>query len=65
MPDGWARRGRRGVCDRDTSRDVKRVLGGQERAQEAKHFAAQADDLSSIPGVHGMEGENPLLLVVL
>lgn len=41
------------------------MLGGQERAQEAKHFAAQADDLSSIPGVHGMEGENPLLIVVL
>lgn len=38
MPDGWARKGRRGG-DRDTSRDVKRVLGGgQERAQEAKHL---------------------------
>lgn len=43
----------------------KECWGGAGEGTGGKALAAQANDLSSIPGVHGMEGENPLLLVVL
>lgn len=39
--------------------------GRPERAGWVRTLAAQADDLSSVPGIHGTERENPLLQVVL
>lgn len=41
----------------------KQGLGASERAPGVKELAAKAEGLSSIPGIHAMERENPFLKV--
>lgn len=45
--------------------NYKSLSGDQEMTQRVKTFAIKPDDLSPIPGIHKVEGENSLLQVVL